>query len=117
VVHSARRASLLDKKTGKPSYAPYVYNNGEHISDLARQVIERLKAKGEKPYPKNTVLIVNCETDGVILLDEWRTAIQQVEAQGLHNSFKEVFFFSPRGHHSATLWGSKPSRPRRVDLR
>ncbi len=99
---------VIDKKTRIPGSKPYVYTNDEHISDLASQITARLSAKARKHYPANTVLIVNCETDSLILADEWRAAIQRVESLGFHKSFREAFLVALAGHHSATLWG--PSR-------
>ncbi len=96
----------VDKKTRQIISTPYVYDGPEHIRDLASQIIGRLSAKAEKDYPPNTVLIINCETDGLILAEEWSAAIQHVESLGIHKSFREVFLLAPRGHHSASLWGS-----------
>jgi hypothetical protein len=106
---------MVDKKTRQIVSTPYVYDGPEHISDLALQIIGRLSAKAQKEYPPNTVLIINCETDGLILADEWSSAVKQVEDIGIHKSFREVFLLAPKGHHSASLWGSrkrKKSGPR-----
>src|SRR5579885_3033179 len=100
------KAIQIDRKTRMPISRPYVYTNDEHISDLTSQIVGRLSAKAQKDYPANTVLIINCETDGLILPEEWRSAIQRIENLNLHKSFREVFLVSPRGNHSATLWGS-----------
>ena len=96
----------INKKTRSIVATPYVYDGPEHISDLVLQIIGRLSAKGEKPYPPNTVLIINCETDGLILADEWSSAVQEIETLGIHKSFREVFLVASRGHHSASLWGA-----------
>jgi hypothetical protein len=53
------------------------------------------------------VLIINCETDGLILADEWRSAVQQVENLGIHKSFRDAFRLAPKGHHSISLWGAR----------
>ena len=103
----------IDKVTRVPVSKPYVYSGEEHITDLALQIIGRLSAKAEKQYPPNTVLIINCETDGLILADEWKAAIQQVEGLGIHKSFREVFIVASRGNHSACLWGSGKQQQRR----
>ncbi len=103
----------INKKTRVPDSVPYVNRNGEHISDLATQVIERLADKVQKKYPSNTVLIVNCNADTAILENEWNDAIQQVESTGLHKSFWEVFLVERTGRHFATLWGARKQRRRR----
>jgi len=90
-----------------------VYSNDEHIVDLAQQINGRISARAQKHYPSNTVLIVNCETDGLILEDEWKSAIKQVESQASHTVFREVFIFASVGHHSASLWGSAKRRGRK----
>lgn len=104
----------IDKKTRQIVSTPYAYDGPEHIRDLVLQVIGRLSAKLDKNYPANTVLIINCETDGLILADEWNSAMQYVESIGLHKSFREVFLLAPRGHHSASLWGSRKQPARRT---
>jgi hypothetical protein len=38
-----------DKKTGAIVSEPYVFSNGENARDLADQILERLKNKGDKP--------------------------------------------------------------------
>ena len=103
----------IDKATRAPVSKPYVYSGGEHISDLALQIIGRLSAKAKKEYPPNTVLIINCETDGLIYAHEWKAAIQEVEGLGIHKSFREVFLVAARGNHSACLWGSGKQQQRR----
>ncbi|WP_321477562.1 hypothetical protein [uncultured Paludibaculum sp.] len=103
----------IDKATRTSVSKPHVYHGREHISDLALQIVERLTAKAKKEYPPNTVLIINCETDGLIFEDEWKTAIQEVEGLAVHKSFREVFLVASRGNHSACLWGSDKQQQRR----
>lgn len=95
----------INKKTKVPESAPYVYSGTEHIRDLATQILARIGDKASKSYPPSTVLIVNCEADGVILEHEWNAAVAEVEAARLHNAFREVYLTGMR--HSATLWGSR----------
>ena len=74
-----------------------MYSNDEHIVDLAQQINGRISARAQKHYPSNTVLIVNCETDGLILEDEWKSAIKQVESQASHTVFRESVHIRLRG--------------------
>jgi len=105
----------VDKTTRQIVSTPYVYNGAEHIGDLINQIIGRISAKAQKDYPPNTVLIINCETDGLILPDEWRSAIQHVENLGIHKSFREVFLYSPKGNHTASIWGSNKQQQRKLN--
>ena len=95
----------INRKTGVPDSVPYVYSGSEHISDLARQIIARIGEKATKSYPPSTLLIVNCETDSLILGDEWNEAIRQVEANGVNNAFRKIFLTGLC--HSSTLWGAR----------
>ncbi len=97
----------------KPISIPYVNFNDEAIGDLAGQIASRLTDKGQKRYPGNTVLIINCVTDGVVLEDEWNDAIARVAAMSLHRMFREVFLIDHVGHHSATLHGERKRDRRR----
>ncbi|MGH9437981.1 MAG: hypothetical protein ACRD22_08805 [Terriglobia bacterium] len=96
-----------DRTTRKPVSTPYVIVNDEGIDDLARQIASRLTEKGQKNYPCNTVLIINCIADGVVLDSEWNDAIARVKAMNLHNSFREVFLIEHVGRHCATLYGDR----------
>jgi hypothetical protein len=96
-----------NRKTGVPESEPYVYTNDEGATDLATQIIERLTDKAEKGYPDNTVLIVNCNADGMILADEWGDTVQRVKSAGLHKAFLEVILIEPVGHHFTALWGGR----------
>lgn len=94
-----------DRKTGEIKSTPYVYS-GDHITELAQQMIERLTAKAEKSYPANTVLIINSYANTLILEDEWLQAVEMVKQTGLQKHFREVFLFETRGNKWATLYGS-----------
>jgi hypothetical protein len=107
----AQRVYRLIKRRARQFQSRTLYSGGEHISDLASQIIGRLSAKAKKEYRPNTVLIINGETDGLIFADEWKAAIQQVEGLGIHKSFREVFLVASRGNHSACLWGSGKHAP------
>src|SRR5690606_10430595 len=60
-----------NKRTRRIVSEPYVYSNDECATDLADQILLRLKEKTTKNYPPGTILIVNCESDGLLLQDEW----------------------------------------------
>ncbi len=97
----------VDKKAGTMTSVPYVNRNNEGTEDLVSQILARLEEKRQKKYPANTVLIVNCEIDSLVLGDEWYDAVQWVEAANLHNMLREVVLIESTGRHSATLYGER----------
>jgi hypothetical protein len=100
-----------NKKTREIVSEPYVYRNDERSVDLAKQVLDRLKEKSAKKYPAGTVLIVNCDSDGLLLEDEWDKAVQHVNDAQQHLAFREVFLVEPSWGYSATLYGKRtPTR-------
>lgn len=96
-----------DKKTGEIISKPHVHSNDDLARDLASQIVERLKSKSDKQYPRKTVLIINCVADGIILDSEWNDAMARVEGARLHTSFREVFLLELVMSHSMTLYGGR----------
>ena len=96
-----------NKKTKEIVSEPYVYDNDERATDLANQILERLKSKGAKKYPVGTVLIINCDSDGLLLEDEWDKAVERVKAAQQHLAFREVFLVETGRAFSATLYGKQ----------
>jgi hypothetical protein len=99
-----------DKNTGGIISKPHVHTNDELATDLAGQIIERLKSKSAKPYPPGTVLIVNCFANGLILDSEWDNAIECVKKTDAHLAFREVFLIETVMSHSATLYGDRKGK-------
>jgi len=106
------KGTSRDEKTGKIVSKPYVHNNDELSVDLAGQIVDRLRSKSEKLYPPNTVLIINCVANSLILEDEWSGAIERVTQARLHLGFREVFLIETVTSHSATLWGNRKRKRR-----
>ena len=104
------KGTCRDKKTGEIISKPHVHSNNELATDLAAQMLERIKSKGEKRYSSGTVLVVNCVTDSLILEAEWDDAIKQVNESQPHIAFREVFLLDLVMSHSATLYGSRKRR-------
>lgn len=97
-----------DKKTKQILSKPHVFSGDERATDLADQVIERLKTKSAKRcYPPSTVLIVQCFAEGLLLEDEWARAVELVDKAQQHTSFAEVFLYEPVRSNSATLYGNR----------
>ena len=96
-----------DKKTRAIVSEPYVVTNDERETDLASQIIARIKDKSAKGYPPGTVLIVFCVLNGVTLETEWNEAVTRVEQAQAHHAFSEVFLFETTiTNMSATLYGA-----------
>jgi hypothetical protein len=102
-----------NRKTGEIVSKPYVHSNDELATDLAGQIVERLKSKSNKQYPPGTVLVVNCFPNSLILESEWEDAIERVKKTKAHLSFREVFLLESVMSHSTTLYGDRKRRRRR----
>jgi hypothetical protein len=96
-----------NKKTKEIVSEPHVYRNDERSLDLAYQIVERLKSKSTKKYPTGTVLIVNCDSDGLLLENEWDDAVKRVGEAQQHLAFREGFFVETGRGYSATLYGTR----------
>ena len=94
-----------DKKTRDIVSKPHVHTNDELAKDLAVQILGRLESKAGKKYPPETVLIINCVSNGLILPSEWQDAIERVTKAHAHLAFSEVFLVELTMSHSATLFG------------
>jgi hypothetical protein len=94
-----------DRKTRKIASEPYVRDGDEQVTDLADQVIERLKSKSAKKYAANAILIIECVPNGIVLDDEWMASINRVKAAKVQHNFAEMFVFCGYLSHSATLYG------------
>jgi hypothetical protein len=93
---------------------PYVYSGDERLTDLVEQVISRLRSKSAKPYPTATVLIVNCESDGLLLKNEWDDAVERIENAQEHLAFREAFLVEAGREFSTTLYGPRRRARREV---
>jgi hypothetical protein len=96
-----------DSQTGDIVSKPHVHINDELATDLASQILERLKSKGRKNYSPGTVLVVNCVANGIILDSEWNDAIERVTKARVHLAFREVFLLETVMSHSTTLYGDQ----------
>jgi hypothetical protein len=104
---------LRDKQTGNIVSKPHVHTNDELATDLADQIVERLKSKSDKQYPPGTVLVVNCVPNSLILDSEWNDAIDRVTKAQAHLAFREVFLLETVMSHSTTLYGHRKRDRRR----
>jgi hypothetical protein len=94
-----------DSKTKKNISLPHVYTNYEAQEDLAAKILESIKAKNKKKYPKLTTLIIQCFLDTLFMEDEWEYAIQKLKDSLIMHKFYEIYIFDSNHHYSSTLYG------------
>jgi len=104
-----------DKKTGNIVSKPHVHSGDELETDLAGQILERLKAKSGKKYSPATVLVINCVPNTLILDSEWNGAIERVTKAQAHLLFREVFLLETLMSHSTTHYGERQRRKRMLE--
>lgn len=100
------------KKTGNIVSKPHGHTPEELATDLADQILQRLKSKSAKGYPPGTVLIVNCAANSLIYDSEWNDAIERVTMAKEHLPFREVFLLEMIMSHSTTLYGDRERKSR-----
>jgi len=96
-----------DKKTGDIVSKPYGQKGDEIATDLADQILARVKAKASKNYSPGTVLIVNCVPNTLIDDSDWNNAVERVTKAEAHSGFREVFLLETLRSHSTTLYGNR----------
>jgi hypothetical protein len=99
-------------KTKIVTSEPHVHRNDEIETDLAAQILERLREKAAKNYPWNTVLIMQCFCNSLTLESEWKDAIQRVENARPSIPFREVFLIENVASLTSTLYGDRKRRVR-----
>ena len=97
-------------KTGEYISEPYVYTNYELQDDLAGRILNRIEKKNNIKYPPQTILVIQCFLDTLILEDEWDYAIQKVKASGVEHRFREIFIFDSNHHYFSTLHSKSRKR-------
>lgn len=92
-----------DANTGSIVSEPHVRREGAIQSDLAAQIIDRIRAKSAKNYAPNTVLIVGCVPNTIVLYPEWTDSIREVVRAQLTHGFSEIFVMDRRFSFFTTL--------------
>ena len=96
-----------DPRTGKYVSRPHAYTNYEAQDDLAQKILERIKGKNKKEYPRRTTLVIQCFLDTLFFENEWEDAIRKVKSSGVEHKFHEIFLFDSNHHYSATMHGDR----------
>jgi hypothetical protein len=100
-----------DRKSRAIISTPYINTNNAKTSDLAAQIVDRIKTKTAKSYPPDTVLILYVVLNGMTLREEWDGAVKRVKEANAHHEFREVFLIETSStSYSATLYGD-PNHP------
>lgn len=79
---------------------PVGHEGDEFINSYSRIVLAQIAKKAEKPYPKHTTLIVNCNLNSTYMADEWSALIARVKANLPENSFREIYLYDEVGQYS-----------------
>jgi hypothetical protein len=96
-----------EKKTGNILSVPIVREHPKFISDFAKIIVNRIRDKNEKPYPKNTILVVDCHLDTCYLDDEWHILINTVKNETGSSNFIELFLYDSIMGHCTTFYPAK----------
>jgi hypothetical protein len=97
---------VINKKPKSIISNPYVYRNGEAQIDLKDRILARIKAKNKINYPSETVLVIQCILDTLLIQHEWDEAINELRGTQFSHNFSEVFLFDSNHHYSATIYGN-----------
>ena len=81
-----------------------VVNGNEPIQWLASKIRDIITKKNTIAYPKNTVLIVQCHPESLILEWEWNDVVDKLRNPEIDRQFAEVFLYEPVGRLTATLY-------------
>lgn len=100
---------IKNKKTKEIISKPYGYSNMEAEDDLIAIILERIKEKSLKDYPKNTLLVIQCMFDTPFFDSEWSYIIDKVKDLEIANNFKEIILFDSNFNYFTTLYGQKQS--------
>lgn len=108
------RETKRDPKTKKIVSVPSVYSYGECESEVVKFVEKEIGKKRRtrnKPYPPNTILLVQCTIFSIVEDGEWGAIVNQLNGRN-YSPFKEVYLLEPNGRRLSRIHNS-PIRPRR----
>lgn len=87
-------------RNGDIESVPVSYKNREFVESYAKLVTDRITAKANKPYPRNTTLIVQCTLNMPYMPDEWADLMASVRPALSGTPFREIYFYDTLDHHS-----------------
>ena len=91
-------------KTGEITSEPVGYTNLDFVHEYAKLVLQQLTKKSKKPYPKDTILIVQCWLNiQPYTPQEWELLVSEVRSGLPAHQFWEIFMFDAALEYSCTL--------------
>ncbi len=82
---------------------PISYTNQEFIQSYSPLLVEQIRKKNCIPYPRDTILIVQCFLNNAYLREEWATLIAEVRDEVVEHQFLEIFIYDSTGGYSCSL--------------
>ena len=86
-------SGLKRLKDGCIESEPVGFTNDEHVQQYIDIFLKQISKKATKPYPDNTVLIVQCTMNTVYMEDEWDTFVKTIDERLPIHPFSEIFIF------------------------
>lgn len=91
-------------KNGDIESVPVSYTNRQFVEVDATQVLNRISEKSNVPYPKNTILIVDCTLSLPYMPDEWEDLMERVRTGLSETRFREIYLYDAVGQYSKSLF-------------
>jgi len=91
-------------KNGDIESVPVSYTNRQFVEVDATQVLNRISEKWNVPYPKNTILIVDCTLSLPYMPDEWEDLMERVRTGLSETRFREIYLYDAVGQYSKSLF-------------
>jgi len=91
-------------KGGTIESVPVGHSGRDFIESYAKILRERVLAKAQLPFPKNTTLIIRCDLNTVYMPDEWDDLVEKVRPTVPPRPFIEVFLYDEVGQHNASIF-------------
>ena len=80
------------------------FTNDEHVRQYIDIFLAQITKKATKPYPENTVLIVQCTMNAAYMKDEWEMFVQAVDEKLPSHPFSEIFIFDDLRQFTHTFY-------------
>jgi hypothetical protein len=90
-------------KDGSIESVPVSYTNHDFVDAYASLLRDRIAAKASRPFPKNTVLVVQCTLNMPYMATEWEHLINTVRPSISASPFSEIYLYETLHRHSASL--------------
>ncbi|WP_316674965.1 hypothetical protein [uncultured Tolumonas sp.] len=83
---------------------PFSYSNVEFISLYSQLIITQITKKSTKPYPIDSILIVQCDLNNLYMRNEWFALMEQVQENLPKTSFLEIYLYDPVCHYTHSIY-------------